>query len=120
MVFRLYTPIIFHHIQKEVRAGAQGRNLEAGTAREIVEEPWLLLRSPHLSQSAFLYHQDQTHSGNTNLSELGPPLSIINQENCSTLLPTGQEYGGIFSIEILSFQINVAYVKLIPTKLINK
>ena len=68
-----------------------------------MEEPWLLLCFPHLSQSAFVYHQDQPHSGSTDLSELGPPLSIINQEKCLTLFPTGQEYGGFFFFNWDSF-----------------
>ena len=43
---------------------------------------------------------------------LGPPTSIINQENSPTDLPMGQSGGNIFSIEATSFQMTLASIHL--------
>jgi hypothetical protein len=48
---------------KEVRAGAQGRNPEAGTEAEAMEECCLLDCSPWLSQRAYLYSSESPAQG---------------------------------------------------------
>lgn len=41
---------------KEIRAGTQGRSLEAGTETEALKECILLTFSPWIAQPAFSYH----------------------------------------------------------------
>jgi len=40
----------------EVKKGAQGRNLEAGTEKDIIEKCYLLARFPQLHKLDFLYN----------------------------------------------------------------
>lgn len=58
----LFHPTVLHHCSsvKEVRAGTQGRNLEAGTEAEPMEECCLLACS-----TCFLLTQDQVPRGGT-------------------------------------------------------
>jgi len=61
----------------EVRAGAQGKNLEAGTDAETREECCLLACSSWLAQPAFLCNPEPPAQNGTAYSGLGPPPSII-------------------------------------------
>jgi hypothetical protein len=56
-------------------------------------------------------------AGVTTHHELGSPTSIINQENASIGLTTGQFGGDIFSIEVPSSKMTLACVKLIKNQL---
>jgi len=48
-----------------------------------------------MAEPAFLQHQDHQLIDDTTYSELGPPTSIINEDNALQALPTSQFYGGI-------------------------
>lgn len=80
--------------------GKQGRDLEAGTEAEALEECYLLHFSSWFAQPAFLY----------NPVSLSESLAlhdtwIINQENTPISLPTGQSDGNIFLTSSPCFQM---------------
>lgn len=64
---------------------SQGRNSkqgpEAGTDAETTEQCCLLACSPELAQPSFFSTKNHFPGNGTALSGLGPPTSIINQEN---------------------------------------
>jgi hypothetical protein len=60
--------------------GSQGRNLEAVTEAEAMEESYLLACSSWPARPAFL-NNPKTSATNTTLIGQGPPTSITNQEN---------------------------------------
>lgn len=65
------------------QAGTQRKNLEVGTGAEVMEELCLLTCSTWLAQSTFFIAVRATNLGAappTTHSELGSPISIINQE----------------------------------------
>lgn len=83
------------------------REIQARAAAEAMEESYLLSSTP--LTGSFLVPQEP-RDGPTH-RELGPPLSVINQENAHRL-PTGQADGGISSTEVSSSQMKPARVKL--------
>ena len=73
---------LYHSSSKEVRAGTQGGNPEAGTEAEVMEECCLLACFPWLAQLAFLKTTTQNHRPKGGASHYGLSLLtlIINQE----------------------------------------
>ena len=69
-----------HPLSKEVRAGVQARNLEAGTKAELTEDAGYSLASQAYS-ACFLIQPRTACPALAPPSELGPLTSIINQEN---------------------------------------
>jgi hypothetical protein len=66
-----------------------------------------------MTWSALVYTtQDHLPRGSTTQKELGPPMSIMNQENSLKDLPTSQSGGGIFSVEVPSSWIILTCVRL--------
>lgn len=99
--------LLGHNPLREAYAGTQRKNLEARTETETREEcyfSWLIWL--FFSYSLGLTTSDNDPGG------LEPPRSIINKENASTNLSKGQSDGGLFSVEIPSSQLTLAYVKL--------
>ena len=94
--------IVPHHIPLlTVRAEAQGRNPEAGTKAEAIEEHCFLDCSSWPAQPVFLKHQDYECMGDT-----GPMGWAFSHQ--SRKCPTGQPDGGIFSIEASSSKMTLA------------
>lgn len=83
----------------------------ADTAAKAMEEHHLLACSPGFSQSAFLYNPGSPAQGWHCPEQAGLPISIIDQDYIIDL-PTGQFGGGIFSVEVPSSQMDLAWVKL--------
>lgn len=65
---------------REVRAGTQGRDLEAGTEVEAIEDHCLMACSSSPAQPAFLYSLRPPAQGDAAHNGLSLPTSIINQE----------------------------------------
>ena len=79
---KVYFDLQLETIIKEVRAGTQGGNPEAGTEAEDREEHCSLACSPWLAQPAFSSLSRITFSElSTVYNKLDPLTSIINQEN---------------------------------------
>lgn len=70
---------------RNLRPETQGRNLEAGTVPEVMEEYCLLTCSPCFAQPDFLYNPWPPTQGCTGHSGLNPPIAINNQENAHRL-----------------------------------
>ena len=67
---------------REVKAGSQSRDQEAGTEAEAMEECYLLAFCPWLAQPGIIISPRTTCPGVASLnSRLCPPTSITNQEN---------------------------------------
>lgn len=82
--------------------GEASRNMEAGTDTET-------RRLPDLLSFLFKYNTGRTTSlWTAPPSGLGPPTSIISQENAPMYLPMGQSDGDTFSIEDPSSQMMVS------------
>lgn len=54
--------------------------------------------------------------GGTIHKGLGPPITIVNEENAPTHLPTDRSYEGVFSVETPSSKMTLACVELTETK----
>lgn len=102
-----YTPT-----RRELRAGTEGRNLEAGTDAEAIKECYLLSCPLRLSQLDFLYIPGPHIQEWQQPQWAGP--SPINHQSIKHLtdMPTGQSEVDIFSIEFLGSQITLACVPL--------
>lgn len=99
-----------HFITEWIRAGTQIGS-ELGGKNESRDCGGILLID--LFNLHFYVIQDYLPRCDTAHNGLGPPLSIINQDNTPTdLSQTGQSGGGIFSTEILSSLMNLPWVKL--------
>lgn len=61
--------------------GTQDRILEEGTEMETMEECCLLVCSPWFVLPVFVYNLQLPTQGGTIHSDLGPPISVIDQEN---------------------------------------
>lgn len=76
--------------------------------------------SLQLAQLTFLYKPELPALDGAFHSELGPPTSIISQENAPTDMPTGQSKGGNSTAEAPPSQVTLVCVKLTtmnhPTK----
>lgn len=90
MLFQL-TTLGHHSLLREVRAGIQGRNLEARTEAETMKALSLLACSSWIAQSTFLDH-------------LGPPAkgSTTHSQSSSKGLTADESYGLTSLIEIPS------------------
>jgi hypothetical protein len=77
----LFHLIVCNPAAREVGAGTQSRELEAGTDKEAIGECCLLTCSSWLAQPTFLYNSRAPQSNDTTHRGLDPPTSIINQEN---------------------------------------
>lgn len=69
--------------------GNQDRNLESGTEAEATNEPCLLAPSPRLAQLVYVFvfsctAQNHLPRDGTAHCVLGPPTSIVYQENAPT------------------------------------
>lgn len=86
---------------KEVRAGTW--------SQEMKQRPWRNIALLSMACSTYFF----THPGNylrrdsTTHSCLDPSTSIINQENITTDLYTGQSYQSIFSLKVPHSQIGL-------------
>lgn len=99
----------------------QGRNLEAGTKTEVLEECCLLFSSIWLLRLLFFFLniiQYYLPGLGTTLCELNPPLSIIIKSSSNQLLkkdptdfPTGMLMKAFFSTEVNFFWIFLGCVK---------
>lgn len=104
--------------RREVRPRSQGRNLEAETeSRDDGRAGCCLLACLlGLCSATFIIPLRTTFPGTIlpTVSEFHPPTSINHQlRNCLTGLHPSQSDGGTFSIQVSSFQMTSAFVKLI-------
>ena len=88
---------------REVRAGTQGRNLEAGAKAESVEEHCFPAWIPWLAQFAFLSNPRSTTQGWHGPQWAWPCHTNQWARKCSIDLPVGQSDGDIFSAEVPFF-----------------
>ena len=65
-----------------------------------------------LAHPASLYNPGSLPKDSTTYNSLGPPTSIINQDNNPTDLPTDSSHRGLFSIEIISSEMTLDCAKL--------
>lgn len=98
---------VHHFIIEE----SQGRNLEAGSDAEAMEEYCLQACSSWLAQPSSYRTKDHQPRDGTTHRGLGPPIFIINKKMC-THLRRGQSDRGCFSVEAPSSQMTLACVKL--------
>jgi hypothetical protein len=70
--------LVVSPLLKEVRAGAQGRNLKTGAEAEAMEGCCLLACSAWLARPALLHHPDHQPRDGPIPGELGPPVPVIN------------------------------------------
>jgi len=98
---------------REVRAGTQDRDPEAGTEAETTQQHCLLTCSPWLTQFAFLNTtQDHLLMWGPAHSVLVLPTSIMNQGNTPQTRSTGQSDGFLLSAEAPSSQMTLPWVEL--------
>jgi hypothetical protein len=89
-----------------------GRHLEEGTEAEAVEGEGSQAFLLHGLLSVLSYAIQDCLPRDSIICWPGPHISILNQENALMYLPTGQSDGGIFSAEVPSSDMTLAYVKL--------
>ena len=108
-LFDLHFYITIHHQRKPGQEPKQGRNLEAGSDAEAVEECCLLTCSTWLCLLSCKVADHQPRDATTH-NVPDPPHNRLRK--CSPGLPTIWPYGSMFSIEDSSFQITLPCVKL--------
>lgn len=91
------------------------RNMEAETETKAMEEYYLLAWYPWLAPSAFYTTQDHLSRGGIIQSRLRFPYQPLIKK-CRTDLPTGQFGGAVFSAEVPSSQMTLAWAKLTKNK----
>lgn len=91
------------------------RKLGAETETESLEEWFFLVCSPWLSLPAFLHNPGPPAQEGHSPHVLGPPTSVINQENTPLEMPTDQSVGGNPSVEVPSCQMTLVCVKMAKT-----
>ena len=106
---------------REVGTRTQRRNLEAGTEAEAMEECCLLACSSCPVQFVFLCTPGQDHLPRGDTCSQWAEAFHINHNwiRYPPGLPTGQPNRSIFSAEVPSSQMTLAWVKLIKTSLHN-
>jgi hypothetical protein len=96
IIVRLYAPSL-----KEIRAGTQLRNLEAGTEMEIVEECCLLPCSSWFASACLLYITQAYLLREALPPEGFTPFHInLQSRKCLTDMSTGKFNGGILSVGV--------------------
>jgi hypothetical protein len=96
--------------------GSHGRNLQAGTEAEAIEEHYLLSCSSWFVQTTFLYIPGPPGQGSTTHRELGSSISsVINQENGpQTCLQDGERIlGAQWSHFLIFLLFGLAYGDLV-------
>lgn len=92
--------------------GSQDRKIHGSILGARTEKGIMEGASYWFAQIACLHNPGPPAPGRTANSAAGPLISIINQADAPTNLPTGQSHGAGFSIQVPSFQMASACVKL--------